>query len=43
MFDEVYLNTKLNYNDSIVKIDGFEDDGMNQTQKLVDHAIVFII
>lgn len=43
MFDEVFLSTELHYDSVKGKINGFEDDGFYCTQKLADHALVFMI
>jgi len=43
VFDEVSLETSLQYNDSTGSITGFEDNGMSRTQNFADHALVFLI
>lgn len=44
IFDEVSLSEGLHYNESLDKIEGFEDFGhLGRTDKIANHALVFLV
>jgi len=43
LFDEVSLEPQLQYDDNIGCIVGFEDNGLDRTQRFADHSLVFMI
>lgn len=43
LFDEMSLESNLQYNNSTGSISGFEDNGVSRTQNFADHALVFMI
>lgn len=43
LFDEVSLETNLQYDDNVGYIMGFEDNGISRTQEFADHSLVFMV
>jgi len=43
LFDEVSLEPQLQYDDNVGCIVGFEDNGLDRTQRFADHSLVFMI
>lgn len=43
LFDEVSLEPQLQYDDNVGCIVGFEDNGLDRTQRFADHNLVFMI
>lgn len=43
IFDEISLNSGLNFDFSADKIDGFVNSGSYKSQQLADHALVFMV
>lgn len=43
LFDQVSLQTNLQYDDSAGTISGFEDNGTSTTQSFADHSLVFMV
>jgi len=43
LFDEVSLEPQLQYDDNFGCIVGFEDNGLDRTQRFADHSLVLMI